>query len=41
MTAEKQNNIRIKLIIKANDADVCAYASGSFYKYKWIIYKIT
>ena len=29
----KRNNVCIKPTIKANDADVCAYASGSFYKY--------
>lgn len=31
---KKQNNVCIKLIIKANDADICVYASGSFYKYR-------
>jgi hypothetical protein len=40
MTAEKQNNICIELIIMANNAEVCAYASGSFYEYMWIIYKL-
>lgn len=34
MTAEKQNNICIELIIMANNAEVCAYASGSFYEYR-------